>query len=298
MPLLNLKNTTLLFVETRAHEITKRVVADCISKVNFGDILIYTDKLDEFVEPELSGIRLAAVADFPNKKLAGQFYYAQAMANVTTDFALMLEWDAGIFDPTKFKPEFFNYDYIGAPWITSPHEHNCMDVGNGGFTLMSRALGQYAIEHFKQFPVYTDWDFCRAQRKNYEAAGFKWPDRDLASLFAWELGPRNPDHFGYHGTFTWPFVLPKEEVVERARLMLKSEYLTIKAKQLFQKAPWLEQELTPEELAHYHNSVPPGHALHPRVPGMISAQQRAAMMLAQAQRRGFISHAQQTGLKA
>lgn len=39
-------------------------------------------------------------------------------------------------------------------------------------------------------------------------------------------------------------------------------------------------------------------ALHPRIPGMMSPQQRAAMMLASAQRRGFISHQQSKGLKA
>jgi hypothetical protein len=298
MSLLNLKNTTLLFVETRAHEITKRVIADCLSKADFGEVLIFTDKMDEFAVPELSGARLVSVPDFPNKKLAGQFYYAQAMEKVETDFALMLEWDAGIFKPEHWKPEFFNYDYIGAPWITSPHEHNRMDVGNGGFTLMSRKLGQYAIENFQQFPVYTDWDFCRMQRRHYEAAGFKWPMRDLASFFAWELGPRNPEHFGFHGAFTWPTVLTKDEIVIRTKLMLKTEYLTIKSRQLFKEAPWLMSELTPEEQATFHNTVPPGYVLRPRIPGAMSPQQRAAMQLAQIQRQGLLTHQQSKGLKA
>ncbi len=295
MSLLNLKNTTLLFVETRAHEITTRVIKDCIEKADFGEVLIYTDKMDAFITPELSGARLIPVPDFPDKRRAGQFYYAKAMEKVETDFALMLEWDAGIFDQTKFKPEFFNYDYIGAPWVVRAGD--TQDVGNGGFTLMSKGLGHYIVENFTKFPVYTDMDVCRNQRRNYEAAGFKWPTADLASLFAWELGPRNPNHFGYHGAFTWPFVLPKEEVVERARIMLKSEYLTGKARQLFQKAPWLEQELTVEELASFHRNTPPGHVLRPRIPGMMSPQQRAAMQLMQAQRRGLITY-KQTGEKA
>jgi hypothetical protein len=297
--LLNLKNTTLLFVETRAHEITKRVIEDCISKADFGDILIFSDQPERI---PVAGARYELVPDFPNKKLAGQFYYASAMSRVETDFALMLEWDAGIFDPSKWKPEFFNYDYVGAPWVVRPGDMH--DVGNGGFTLMSKGLGHYAVENFKRFPVYTDWDFCRTQRKNFEAAGFKWPDRVLASHFAWELGPRNPDHFGYHGAFTWPVTLPKEEVIERARLMLKTEYLTVKARQLFKEAPWLESELTPEEVATFYNTVPPGYVLRPKIYGMMSPQQRAAMQLAQAQRRGLVTSKQligrppQTGQKA
>ncbi len=110
--MLDLSRVTLLFVETRAHEITNRVIKDCISKCNFGEILIYTDKPDLFD----TSVRFLPCIDFPNKKDAGAFYYGKAMEAVTTDFALMLEWDGGIFDATKWKPEFFDYDYIGAPW--------------------------------------------------------------------------------------------------------------------------------------------------------------------------------------
>ncbi len=293
--MLDLKNTTLLFVETRAHEITKRVIDDCVSKADFGDILIYTDKPDLI---PVAGARYVDVPDFPNKKLAGQFYYGKSMALVETDFALMLEWDAGIFDPDKWLPEFFGYDYIGAPWQTRPQEHGNMDVGNGGFTLMSRRLGHFACENLRRFPVDTDWNFCRVQRKNYEAAGFKWPNREVASCFAWELGPRNPNHFGYHGAFNWPTVLTRDEIVERAKLMAKSEYLTIKMRDLLRTAPWLVEELGPETMATVHNTIPPGYVLKPRIPGMMSQQQRAAMMLMQAQRRGLVSYQQSRGQKA
>jgi hypothetical protein len=289
--MLDLSRVTLLFVETRAHGITKRVIDDLTSKVNFGDILLYTDKPELIPVP---GARYELVPDFPNKKLAGQFYYGKAMEKVETDFALLLEWDAGIFDETKWRPEFFNYDYIGAPWQTTDD----LKVGNGGFTLMSRNLGHFVCSHVDQFPVSTDWDFCRVQRPHYEAAGFKWPTRDLASLFSWELGPRNPDHFGYHGAFNWPTVLPREEVVERARIMIKSPYLTLKMKDLFRTATWLDKELTVSELAAYHAAVPPGYHLRPRIPGAISPQQRAALQLMEVQRRGFVTRRQQTGLKA
>jgi hypothetical protein len=293
--MLDLSRVTLLFVETRAHEITKRVIDDCLTKANFGDILIFSDQPERIPVP---GARYELVPDFPNKRMAGQFYYGRAMEKVTTEFALMLEWDAGIFNAEKWRPEFFDYDYIGAPWMTNPAEYNKLDVGNGGFTLMSQKLGHFVCCNTRRFPVSTDWDFCRVQRKNFEAAGFKWPGRDLASLFAWELGPRNPDHFGYHGAFTWPMVLPKEEIVERARLMVKSPYLILKMKDLFRTAPWLTHELTAEEITAYTESLPPGYGLRSRLPGTMSPQQRAAAQLAAVQRRGFITRAQQTGEKA
>lgn len=288
--MLDLKNTTLLFVETRAHEITKRVIDDCISKVNFGDILLYTDKPDLIPIP---GARCIPCVDFPNKKEAGRFYYSEAMREVNTDFALMLEWDAGIFDTAKWLPEFFNYDYIGAPWTVRPGDP--YDVGNGGFTLMSTKLGQFICENARKLPVFTDMDVCRTQRRHFEAAGFKWPGRDLASLFAWELGIRNPEHFGYHGAFNWPTVLPRAEVVERARLMLKSEYLTIKMRDVLRSAPWLVSDLGAEAMGIFHDRVPPGYVLKPTIPGMLSPQQRALM---QVQRRGLVTYQQNKGLKA
>lgn len=294
--MLDLKNTTLLFVETRAHEITRRVITDCVSKVNFGEVLVYTDDFDKI---GLDGVRYIRCDDFPNKKLAGQFYYAHAMLGVHTDFALMLEWDAGIYDASKWRPEFFNYDYIGAPWPTSPHEHNRLDVGNGGFTLMSKRLGHFACDNVSRFPVDTDWTFCRMQRHNFEAAGFKWPGRDLASFFSWELGPRNPEHFGFHGAFNWEGCLTHDEIIERVRIMIKSPYLTIKMKDVFRTSPWIVNELTSEELATYHRTIPAGYTLRPRIPGMMSPQQRAALQLSMIKRRGFVSHTQKiTGLKA
>jgi len=301
--LLDLSRCTLLFVETRAHKITERVIADCLSKANFGDILIYTDK------PELipvAGARYEHVPDFPNKKLAGQFYYGQAMAKVETDFALMLEWDGGIFDASKWRPEFFDYDYIGAPWVVRPGDP--YPVGNGGFTLMSRKLGHFVNANLRAYPVSTDWDFCRVQRPNYERNGFKWPSAELASFFSWELGPRNPDHFGYHGAFTWPYVLTKDECLERAHIMVQSDYLVQKLSGLVKEAPWIEQALDEKDRVRYQAATPPGRRLRPTIPNpaaMMTATQRAQQQLIAIQRRGQIMRQQETireaqskGLKA
>ncbi len=258
--MLDLSRCTLLFVETRAHKITKRVIEDCLSKATFGDVLIYTDDPYEFAG---LGARILLCDDFPNKKEAGQFYYSAAMAEVETDFALMLEWDAGIHDPSKWRPEFFNYDYIGAPWTvraSDPH-----DVGNGGFTLMSKRLGHFLCRERAQFPVCTDWDICRNQRTKLEAAGlFKWPKRDIASHFSWELGPRNPENFGFHGAFRWIDMLSQEELTIRAKLMTETPYLRSKMADIFRhnKVEWLEKEIGPEVWASYQRPsipVPPHH---------------------------------------
>jgi hypothetical protein len=293
--MLDLSRVTLLFVETRAHAITKRVINDCISKANFGDILIYTDKPDLI---PVAGARYLAVPDFPNKKEAGQFYYSAAMAEVETDFALMLEWDAGIINPSNWRPEFLDYDYVGAPWNTSDD----MKVGNGGFALMSKRLGQFLCDHRTEFPVYTDWDVCRTWRRQLERAGnFKWAPYGVAQDFSWELAPRSPNSFGWHGAFHWYATLARDELVARATLLTETPYLLTKMHDIFRYDPveWLEKEIG-EEAWEKYRAV---HARPPFIPGYIlgrymSAQQRAAMQLAQVQRRGLITYQQGRGLKA
>lgn len=309
--MLDLTNTTLLFVETRAHKITARVIEDCIRKADFGKIIVFTDKPELIQVPTIPVMRgspttgnpndpvevvypapyFIPCVDFPNKREAGEFYYARAMGAVTTDYALMLEWDGGIFNPDKWRPEFFDYDYIGAPWTVRPGDP--YDVGNGGFTLMSRRLGHFIAEMRSSFPVATDVDVCRKQRVHYEAAGFKWPKADLASLFSWELGRRNPDHFGFHGAFNWPALLSRDELVARATLMLETDYLMSKMPSLIKEARWLLDVLPGIERYsnRYRQHVPsypdPNHRVGVHTP---SPQQRAAMQLAHIQRAGNMAH--------
>jgi hypothetical protein len=289
---LDLSRVTLLFVATQAHSITKRVIDDCLSKADFGDILIYSD------QPELisvSGARYEVVPNFSDKREAGFFYYSMAMKKIETDFALMMEWDGGIRDPEKWKPEFFDYDYIGAPW--NIRRGGAYDVGNGGFTLISKKFGHFICENSKDYPACTDMDVCRNYRQFYDEAGFKWPDRNIASYFSWELGPRNPDHFGFHGAFTWGEVLPKEEFIIRTGLLTETPYLLAKMHHLVRNYPHILKDLPSEQAAKftqvYGDQFPqifqPGQVMgnnwmmgSPRI-GVhsMSSQQRAAAALAQ-----------------
>jgi hypothetical protein len=289
---LDLSRITLLFVATQAHAITKRVIDDCLTKANFGDVLIYSDQPELITVP---GARYEIVPDFPDKKEAGYFYYSEAMNKVETDFALMLEWDGGICDPTKWLPEFFNYDYVGAPW--NMRRGDPYDVGNGGFTLISKRFGHFICDNAKDYPAYTDMDVCRNNRQFYDGAGFKWPDRSLASCFSWELGPRNPNNFGFHGAFTWPAVLTKEEFIIRTGLLTETPYLLAKMHHLVRVAPQILKDLPPEQATRFtavygdqfsHQPAAQGRVMidgRERVGAhSISAQQRVAAQLAERHR--------------
>lgn len=288
---LDLPDVTLLFVETRAHKITKRVIDDAMSKINFGDVLIYTDNRDLI---PVEGARYLDVPDFPNKKEAGQFYYQTAASRIDTDFALMLEWDAGVKDVSMWSPEFLNYDYIGAPWLVCAREENTLDVGNGGFTLMSKKLATFLASAPRIFPVVTDWDLCRKQRAGLEKEGFRWAPRDVATRFSWELTPMPEKVFGFHATFTWPWMLDRQEIITRAGLMTETPYLLSKMDPLIKKAEWLREEMPKEQWACYINRHP---ALD--MNRNFTLRQRANMNHILTQRRElYRSQMQNAGLKA
>jgi hypothetical protein len=237
--MLDLSNTTLVIVVTRGHEISRLAVEACVQRASFGGVLIYTNDRSR-IQTSFDGARYVDVPDWPNKTEAGRFYYSEAMKNVETSHALLIEWDGGIFDPSKWRADFFNYDYIGAPWIV--HDNN--KVGNGGFTLMSRRLGVFLYEHRAHMPCMTDFDVCRRWRQQLEReGGFRWPGVDVAADFAWELGPRSPNNFGYHGTFTWPRMLDRDDLITRARAMTSDPYIVTKMPPLIRAAPWLQQEI-------------------------------------------------------
>lgn len=230
---------TLVVVGTRAHALTEIAINDMLNRADFKDVLIYTDAPEKIAIP---GARYSIVPDWDNKKDAGQFYYAQAMTQVETDYGFLIEWDAGIYDRTKWQDAFLGYDYIGAPWMTTD-DHK---VGNGGFTIMSKRLGHFLALNRKRFPVYTDWDVCRTQRIALEqAGGFTYAPLGLAHDFSWELiNPRSPDTFGYHGIFNWPDMLGHEETARRAVMMTEDPYLLTKMKPLVKVAhQWLPEAI-------------------------------------------------------
>jgi len=66
-------------------------------------------------------------------------FIIKGLANyVTTNFALIVQWDGYGLNGVNWQPEFIKYDYIGAPWPTWPDIKGNHRVGNGGFSLRSK----------------------------------------------------------------------------------------------------------------------------------------------------------------
>ena len=61
-----------------------------------------------------------------------------------TDYVLTFQSDGFILNPDAWTDEFFNYDYIGAPW-----GDNRYAVGNGGFSFRSKKLMNFVSDNIE-----------------------------------------------------------------------------------------------------------------------------------------------------
>ena len=144
-------------------------------------------------------------------------------AVVNTEFNIIIHWDGLAVNADAWTDEFFDYDYIGAPWLWWPPGEN---VGNGGFTLRSRRLYNALIDWEPSYMV-SDWPridprflyqdrsghqtFCEDNllagpyRKYLEANyGLRWAPIDLAHRFSIEgseswSSPWFKRSLGFHG---------------------------------------------------------------------------------------------------
>jgi hypothetical protein len=219
---LDLPDVTLCCVETREWDLARMAIQDCKRKVDFGDVLIFTDKPEKF---EKEG-RIVVVEDFPDKVDWSRFRWQEISPHLKTSHMLFTEWDAWVSDPSMWRNDFLQYDFIGAPWWFSDGRN----VGNGGFSMRSTALTRYLRKNRDKFPCTTCVDddlLCRKYRLQLESLGFTWAPEKLAYDFAFECIRPSPEskHFGFHGMFNWHWILNEDELFQRAEVASRSDYI-------------------------------------------------------------------------
>jgi hypothetical protein len=146
-------------------------------------------------------------------------------AFIKTDYCLIVQDDSWVIDGKNFKPEYFDYDYIGAAthaavvgenlylqgvWVNEPVRTM---VQNGGFSLRSKrfleALNKLGITHTDSDNIYVwneDVQLTALKRELLESCGLKFASEDVSRGFAMEYAvPKLYDGFdfskllGHHG---------------------------------------------------------------------------------------------------
>lgn len=85
---------------------------------------------------------------------------------IDTKYCLVVQHDGFIVNADAWDDDFYNYDYIGAPWpsidghFTDPYG-NVRRVGNGGFSFRSKKLLEVSNKEYIPFVATTHGDFYR-----------------------------------------------------------------------------------------------------------------------------------------
>ena len=147
--------------------------------------------------------------------------------HVETPFCLKIHADGYVINPNKWKNDFLEWDYIGAPWQI--REDAYVDpfgihqrVGNGGFNLRSKKLldipnhveitwdvnkGNF-YNHMDANNFAEDGNICVHNRHIYETHGVKFAPLEVALRFSVEQ--KVPEYKGQK-TFGFHKVIPSKK---------------------------------------------------------------------------------------
>ncbi len=213
--MLQLPDVTLVLADTSCHELSTMAVQDCLKVVNFGGMAIFSDKNLKIGDQHY-------IDDIDSVETWSQFFWYEVPQHIKTSHLLLIHWDSWITDPGMWNPDWLKYDYIGAPWYEN-------DVGNGGFSLRSKRLMDYLVEHKDELPCLhpEDTAVCRKYREHLERQGFKWPNLGTAFQFSIERvrADKKARHFGFHGVFNWGLVLKGAALHYRVQLAYNNPYI-------------------------------------------------------------------------
>jgi hypothetical protein len=215
---LQLPDITLVAFDGTCPELTKLAIVDSLAQIEPAETLVFSP------EPiEVEGTKWTKTPSWTDRLDCSRFLWYELPFIVSTKFILFIHWDAWVIDATQWRPEFLEYDYVGAPWWYN----DGLNVGFG--TLRSVRLMRYLAENRERFPLGHPEDdlLCRHYRPALEQAGFRWPSEQVASQFMFECTRPSfqSRHFMFHDAFNFPFVLTGQRLVERITLMWFNPYL-------------------------------------------------------------------------
>jgi hypothetical protein len=160
-PRLSLPSVTLIAVTSVNVQATISAVRASMRQAQFGAVKLLTDKGDA---PH-AGIERIRIPPLRSATAYSHFMLHDLLEHVSTDFALVVQWDGFVINPAMWQDEFLSWDYIGAPW---PQFRDGHDVGNGGFSLRSRRLLEACRDPGFEPSHPEDVAICRGNRRLLE----------------------------------------------------------------------------------------------------------------------------------
>lgn len=216
-----MKSVAIVIVDTHEHRAMARLAVERTLRCKIGIKSVYSIGHQPIIQGEKF---------YPIKPISSLKEYSDIIINmlpylVEEDHFFVIQWDGFVTRPELWSDDFFDYDYIGAPWnvanLPADKDPEMYSVGNGGFSFRSQKLLQAA----KKIPVLLnahpdqshaeDVVLCRHYRHELMDLGIRFAPRDVGYRFSTEEGTVG-NHLGFHGVPNLPAYLPDNVLIEHA----------------------------------------------------------------------------------
>lgn len=192
---LHLPSVTLVTVNCDKIDTGITAIQECTRGIKFGAVK-FLSSTDRDV-PDLVKIpHLNNIQDYSRFIVKGLYKY------IDTDFALIVQSDGYVKNPSAWDSAFLQFDYIGATWWYK----DGLNVGNGGFSLRSKKLLQIlGTDPQIKLTHPEDHHICRTYRRYLQRAhGIRFASEEAARKFSIEGHGRQDkkywtNEFGFHG---------------------------------------------------------------------------------------------------
>lgn len=192
--MLKLKNITLIALTSVKIEKTIKALLYSSKDIEFGDIKLVSDIKPNNLPLKIKHEYCDKMSNINEWNYAAIYKLGQ---HIDTEFAILIHDDGFIVNANAWKPEFLDYDYIGAPWPLPVDNFSFRDingeiirVGNS-VSLRSKKLIDLPVNlnlEWKPFHGYYNEDgfICVNYRHTYKEHGIKFADIDIAKYFSHE----------------------------------------------------------------------------------------------------------------
>lgn len=192
----DLNNVTVCAADCATPALAARALRISTALCGFGDAILFSDT------PVPSSVfRHVAIAPLRSRDDYSRFVLRDLAQHIHTSHVLVIQWDGYVVEPRAWRPEFLQYDWIGARW---PFYRDGMAVGNGGFSLRSRRLLEItASPAFALVPGANEDELvCRTSRPALvRDFGIRFAPDEVADRFAYEHAAPGAPTFGFHALF-------------------------------------------------------------------------------------------------
>lgn len=194
--MINLKKVTLLSFNCVDPVRSIKALLYSAKKINFAEMILVSDVKPKKIPSSIKYIH----TDANTHKKACEWTYTVLPQIIKTEYYLGIHDDGFVINPHLWDDNWFNYDYIGAPWKNFGQKNR---VGNGGFVFKSNRFIQLT-RNLSYKGTHDDGELTNDYYDFFTKCGCKYAPVEIAMKFSLESKIPECEYnlencFGFHG---------------------------------------------------------------------------------------------------